>query len=82
MVANAADDADTDADADTDVTIADEKTPLATNGAQESTTIGDEETHLRKRGWRTGRHAREKMSWWWLLIIALLGNRRGNVPQK
>ena len=69
--ANAA--ADTDADADTDVTIADEETPLAANGAQESTTIDKEETPLAAEAGTVENKQQEKMSWWWLLIIALLG---------
>ena len=71
--ANAAADADADADADTDVTIADEETPLAANGEQESTTIGDEETPLAAEAGAVENMQQEKMSWWWLLIIALLG---------
>lgn len=71
--ANAAVDADTDADADTDVTIADEETPLAANGEQESTTIADEETPLAAEAGAVEDTQQEKMSWWWLLIIALLG---------
>lgn len=71
--ANAAADADADADADTDVTIADEETPLAANGVQESTTIGDEETPLAAEAGAVKNMQQEKMSWWWLLIIALLG---------
>ena len=69
--ANAAADADTDADAD--VTIADEETPLAANGEQESTTIADEETPLAAEAGAVENMQQEKMSWWWLLIIALLG---------
>lgn len=61
------------ADADTDVTIADEETPLAANGEQESTTIGDEETPLAAEAGAVEKMQQEKMSWWWLLIIALLG---------
>lgn len=61
------------ADADTDVTIADEETPLAANGEQESTTIGDEETPLAAEAGAVEDTQQEKMSWWWLLIIALLG---------
>ena len=61
------------ADADTDVTIADEETPLAANGEQESTTIGDEETPLAAEAGAVENMQQEKMSWWWLLIIALLG---------
>lgn len=72
-VANANDAADTDADADTDVTIADEETPLAANGAQESTTIDKEETPLAAEAGTVENKQQEKMSWWWLLIIALLG---------
>ena len=71
--ANAAADADADADADTDVTIADEETPLAANGEQESTTIADEETPLAAEAGAVEDTQQEKMSWWWLLIIALLG---------
>ena len=71
--ANAAADVDTDADADTDVTIADEETPLAADGAQESTTIGDEETPLAAEAGAVKNMQQEKMSWWGLLIIALLG---------
>lgn len=71
--ANAAADVDTDADADTDVTIADEKTPLAADGVQESTTIADEETPLAAEAGAVENMQQEKMSWWWLLIIALLG---------
>lgn len=72
-VANANAAADTDADADTDVTIADEETPLAANGAQESTTIDKEETPLAAEAGTVENKQQEKMSWWWLLIIALLG---------
>ena len=72
-VANANAAADADADADTDVTIADEETPLAANGEQESTTIGDEETPLAAEAGAVENMQQEKMSWWWLLIIALLG---------
>ena len=72
-VANANAAADADADADTDVTIADEKTPLAANGEQESTTIADEETPLAAEAGAVEDMQQEKMSWWWLLIIALLG---------
>lgn len=72
-VANANAAADADADADTDVTIADEKTPLAANGEQESTTIADEETPLAAEAGAVEDTQQEKMSWWWLLIIALLG---------
>lgn len=61
------------ADADTDVTIADEETPLAANGEQESTTIADEETPLAAEAGAVENMQQEKMSWWWLLIIALLG---------
>lgn len=61
------------ADADTDVTIADEETPLAANGEQESTTIADEETPLAAEAGAVEDTQQEKMSWWWLLIIALLG---------
>lgn len=61
------------ADADTDVTIADEETPLAANGEQESTTIADEETPLAAEAGAVKNMQQEKMSWWWLLIIALLG---------
>lgn len=71
--ANAAADADADADADTDVTIADEETPLAANGEQESTTIADEGTPLAAEAGAVEDTQQEKMSWWWLLIIALLG---------
>ena len=70
-VANA--NAAADADADTDVTIADEETPLAANGEQESTTIADEETPLAAEAGAVEDTQQEKMSWWWLLIIALLG---------
>ena len=70
-VANA--NAAADADADTDVTIADEETPLAANGEQESTTIADEETPLAAEAGAVENMQQEKMSWWWLLIIALLG---------
>lgn len=69
--ANAAADADTDED--TDVTIADEETPLAADGAQASTTIADEETPLAAEAGAVENKQQEKMSWWWLLIIALLG---------
>lgn len=69
--ANAAADADTDED--TDVTIADEETPLAADGAQASTTIADEETPLAAEAGAVENMQQEKMSWWWLLIIALLG---------
>lgn len=72
-VANANAAADADADADTDVTIADEETPLAANGEQESTTISDEETPLAAEAGAVEDTQQEKMSWWWLLIIALLG---------
>ena len=72
-VANANAAADADADADTDVTIADEETPLAANGEQESTTIADEETPLAAEAGAVEDTQQEKMSWWWLLIIALLG---------
>ena len=72
-VANANAAADTDADADTDVTIADEETPLAANGAQESSTIADEETPLAAEAGAVKNMQQEKMSWRWLLIIALLG---------
>ena len=72
-VANANAAADADADADTDVTIADEETPLAANGEQESTTIADEETPLAAEAGAVEDMQQEKMSWWWLLIIALLG---------
>lgn len=72
-VANANAAADADADADTDVTIADEETPLAANGEQESTTISDEETPLAAEAGAVENMQQEKMSWWWLLIIALLG---------
>ena len=71
VVANA--NANAAADADTDVTIADEETPLAANGEQESTTIGDEETPLAAEAGAVENMQQEKMSWWWLLIIALLG---------
>lgn len=71
VVANA--NAAADADADTDVTIADEETPLAANGEQESTTIADEETPLAAEAGAVEDTQQEKMSWWWLLIIALLG---------
>lgn len=73
VVANANAAADADADADTDVTIADEETPLAANGEQESTTIADEETPLAAEAGTVEDTQQEKMSWWWLLIIALLG---------
>lgn len=72
-VANANAAADADADADTDVTIADEETPLAANGEQESTTIADEETPLAAEAGAVEDTQQEKMSWWWLLIVALLG---------
>ena len=71
VVANA--NAAADADADTDVTIADEETPLAANGEQESTTIADEETPLAAEAGAVEDTQQEKMSWWWLLIIVLLG---------
>lgn len=62
--------ANANAAADTD---ADEETPLAANGAQESTTIDKEETPLAAEAGTVENKQQEKMSWWWLLIIALLG---------